>query len=117
MRAAMGKRIKFLIVLAMLALVPLRALAAVTMGVCALADKGAGTHVHAMHAHEDHAPSQDQSKSPCNLCAEHCGSAAFAVPAAVSPLAVIAGVQPAAPRHLVPPGLMPEELDQPPIAL
>jgi hypothetical protein len=119
MRAAMGRKIKFVVVLALLALMPLRAIAAVTLGVCALAEKAVATHVDAAHAHAegDHAPSQDDSKSPCNLCAEHCGSAAFAAPAADSPLAVPGALQRAASRHLLPPGLTPEELDRPPIVV
>jgi hypothetical protein len=124
MRAAMGKRIKFLVVLAMLALVPLRAVAALTIGLCAMSDENAATvQVHAGHGHaHPHAESaaaetQKDSKAPCNLCAEHCGSAAFAVPAHPSPLVVTAGSQRAVPRHLLLPRLTPEELDRPPIVL
>lgn len=123
MRAAMGKRVKFFVVLAMLALVPLRGVAAMTIGLCALTDKGAAALSHVGHGHA-HSPGespaaepQKESKAPCNVCAEHCGSAAFAVPADISPLAVTAGLERAAPRHLLPPGLMLQELDRPPIAL
>lgn len=124
MRAAMGKRIKFLVVLAMLALVPLRAVAALTIGLCAMSDESAATvQLHAGHGHthpHDNSPAaetQKDSKAPCNLCAEHCGSAAFAVPADLSPLALTAGLERAAPHYLLLLGLMPEELDRPPIIL
>ena len=123
MRPAMGKKIKFLVILAMVALVPLRAVAAVTIGLCALGDNAAAVHVHAEHGHassHDQSPAgepQNESKPACNVCAEHCGSAVFAVPASPSPLPVTAGLQRAVPAHFLAPGLTLEELDRPPIAL
>lgn len=96
----------------MLALVPLRGVAAMTIGLCELSDKAAAAQIVAEHGHNS-----SHDHAPCNLCAEHCGSAVFAVPEIVSPLAVTAGLQPAAPLHLLLPGLAPEELDRPPIAL
>jgi hypothetical protein len=119
----MGKRLKFLIILAMVALLPVRAVAAVTIGFCALADKAAAVQLHAEHGHasSDHSATtsqpQNDSKADCNVCAEHCTSASFAVPASPASLPISAGLDRAPPGEMLPPGFIPEQLDRPPVVL
>ena len=89
----------------MVALVPVRALAAVTTGFCAFA-----------HSHGHDAPGHEHDSSPCGTCVEHCSSAAFATcftPASFTSL-------PSAERSLLHErsvaGFIPDPLDPPPLA-
>src|ERR687885_764846 len=81
------------LVVLLLALVPLRALASVTIGFCALHGHGAASE-HAAHAHHDHddGAGQHGSNDDCNSCVEHCASAS-AVPPAKLPSLAPAGAQ------------------------
>lgn len=78
------KKLKFLLVAAMLALVPLRALAAVTVGLCATGDGEtpvAGVVAHHHGAVSDQASSEDDTKGSslaCSLCTACCTGASFA---------------------------------------
>jgi len=81
-------------VLVLVALLPLRAVAGVTVGFCASGHQDMAVTGHAAHggAHQDHDSPPQPVESTCNICAEHCSSAAFA--ASVDPaLAVTAAVQ------------------------
>jgi hypothetical protein len=110
-----------LVVLTLLALLPLRALAAVTIGFCALSDQNA--HVHADHAHglSHHSGSSPESQTDanpdCNVCAEHCTSASFAVPDVDTALSVDTGSDRIAHGERLAAGFVPEHLDPPPLGL
>jgi hypothetical protein len=106
--------------------VPLRAVAGVTIGFCAsghtdsaVAAQGTGhahdAEEHSHHGHGDDAPAQPVESS-CNICAEHCSSAAFA-PA----MDAVVAAQPVARESIqaVTPGtavFVPDQLDRPPLA-
>ncbi len=74
----------------MIALLPMRAMAAVTAGFCAMGhqdpvaaahgDLGQGAASHAHHGSDD--PPAKPATPTCSTCVEHCSSAAFA-PSAV----------------------------------
>jgi hypothetical protein len=116
------RKLKFFVVFAMLALVPLRALAAVTVGLCA-DYHGAGLATeHAAHHHgaagDETSPHGDASGSPsvCNLCTACCTGASFApdTPSAF----VVADVDP---EHIPffgrdPGAHVPDQLDRPPLS-
>lgn len=109
-------RIALLIVL--VALVPLRGLAAVTTGLCAFAHE----HGEAAHAHtHDHGASQGhdqpgpQGDTRCSSCAEHCAGSAFAPSTALpAPLAMTRAERASSQLHLTL-GLYAERLDRPPL--
>ena len=78
----MPRALKLVAVLVLIALLPLRAMAGVTTGFCASGHKDM-TAVHASALGQQsgaHAPVQPVESS-CKICAEHCSSAAFAIPA------------------------------------
>lgn len=105
----------------MLAVVPVRALAAVTTGFCPFAHHhGAGSHDASLHAHDSRggdAPAHPEHAGGCDSCVEHCSSATFATPAL--PAALVAA--PAAQRCLLQErfaaGFVPDQLDPPPLVL
>lgn len=116
--------LKVLAVTLLVAVMPLRALAGVTIGFCASGhnDMAAAAHGVAQghdaraHAHDARdLPAQPQQPS-CNICAEHCSSAAFAPATGVSlearPMAQDRTVlaERGAPHYI------PEQLDRPPLA-
>lgn len=119
----MSKRLKFLVVLALLAMLPLRALAAVTIGFCALGNEDAAVQVQAPHAHgSSHhngaAPEPQTDASPgCNVCAEHCTSASCVVPVALTALPLSTGSDRIPHGERLATGFVPEHLDPPPLAL
>lgn len=119
----MSKGLKFLVVLALLALLPLRALAAVTIGFCAVGDQATAVPVQAGQAHgsahhHDGAPEAQSDASPgCNICAEHCTSASFVVPDALTALQVRTGSDRIPHGEHIAAGFIPEQLDPPPLAL
>jgi hypothetical protein len=114
------RKLKLWLVLALLALVPLRALAAVTVGLCPdHAGSTSGSELMAHHGamHDDTSPQGDTSGSPsvCSLCTACCTGASF-VPPAPSVLALghadleripFFGRDPATPQ--------PDRLDRPPL--
>ena len=118
MPAAVRRNATFLIVIALLALMPLRALAAVTVGFCAVTHPG-GAHAQVDHDHaaHPHGEATDSDRNAdCNACAEHCTSASALLPT-LPTLATLFGVE----RVLVPGHFaaahVPEHLDPPPLAL
>jgi len=106
-------------VLALLALVPLRALASVTIGFCAATHPGAAQaqvdHDHAAHAHGE-APDPEPN-ADCNSCVEHCTSASVLLPALPATLAGTFGTERAVLPAYFAAGHVPEHLDPPPLAL
>ena len=123
MRSGMRTPLKFLIVLALLALVPMRALAAVTIGFCAVGHQDAAVQVQADHGHDSShhngaAPEPQTGATPgCNVCAEHCTSAACVVPDALTALPVSISSDRIPHGERVAAGFIPEHLDPPPLAL
>jgi hypothetical protein len=118
------RTIKTIAILLLLAVMPLRALAAVTVGFCAMGQHEAPvqvatgeTHDHGGHdGGHGHEPQPD-SAPDCNACVEHCSSASFAVPA---PLETLVSVQRSGRIVLgerFAAGFVPDHLDPPPLAL
>ncbi|MDH4093370.1 MAG: hypothetical protein OEV81_01125 [Betaproteobacteria bacterium] len=121
----MSHVLKLAVVLTLMALMPLRAVAGATIGFCpsghedmAVAAQATGhahdAGQHAHHGHGEGAPSQPADSS-CNICVEHCSSAAFA-PAMDAALAAqpVAGesIDAATPGTAV---FFPDRLDRPPL--
>ncbi|HEX7054079.1 MAG TPA: hypothetical protein VF211_09145 [Burkholderiales bacterium] len=99
-------KLKTLVLLLMLALLPVRALAAVTSGFCAFTDHH-GAAAAAGHSH---------GEASCSFCVEHCSSAAFA-PSDTPPRiaeAPAGGHSLLYQRSLA--GFIPDPLDPPPLA-
>lgn len=120
----MPRALKLAAVLVLVALLPLRAVAGVTIGFCASGHQDMAASAHgAGHAHDtgEHAHHGDDSpvqpvKASCNVCAEHCSSAAFATSADPALEA-----QPAARDRTLfivrsAPAFVPDRLDRPPLA-
>lgn len=116
----MNRTLKAFLLVLMLALVPIRALAAVTTGFCAFAhEHGAPAH-HASGSHESHghdAPSPSHDDSPCSSCVEHCSSAFFTASAAPITLLAAASAQPRILQERFAAGFVPDHLDPPPLVL
>jgi NAD-dependent dihydropyrimidine dehydrogenase PreA subunit len=106
----------------MLALVPLRGIAAVTVGLCAAGKQenlfqALATHDHGSHQHQQAPGSDPDPKVDCNACAEHCSSAAVVVPAVALAPSSAAGSDRVALPQCFAAGHVPEHLDPPPLAL
>ena len=115
----MRRTATFLVVLALLALVPLRALASVTIGFCAVADPVVAAQAQADHDHgaQPHGgASAPEPNADCNSCVEHCTSAVL-LPALPGPLAGSFGTERAVLPAYFAAGHVPEHLDPPPLAL
>ena len=121
MRGDMVKRMQFFVVMVMLALVPVRALAGVTAGMCAAADHEAVHHVHSVHSDSSGHADDDEGRpsgpdTDCGTCVEHCASAVVAVAFPASPLPTVkSGDRPSC-RHISDLRFVPEHLDPPPLA-
>jgi len=116
--------LRTLVVLFLAVLLPLRALAAVTIGYCAAGqqdmtvaahgDHGQDARSHAHHGGDDQ-PAKPATPS-CSICVEHCSNAA------VAPSAAQAVVSPAVVQdriflvERVAPAFIPDQLDRPPLA-
>jgi hypothetical protein len=117
------RALKFLLVCTMLALVPLRGIAAVTVGACAAGEhetlvQAAADHDHGDHGHGAAPDMQDEgNKADCGACAEHCAGASFVAQATSNALSNMAGAERALPGELFAAGHVPEHLDPPPLAL
>jgi len=119
----MPRALRTLVVLILAFLLPLRAVAAVTIGYCAAGhqdmvvaahgDHGQGAGSHAQHG--DDQPAKPATPS-CSICVEHCSGAAFApsvsramhVPAVTQDRVYLAA--------RAAPAFFPEQLDRPPLA-
>lgn len=123
----MNRTIKTLAVLLLLAVMPLRELAAVTVGFCAMghqqqavhADTGHGHGAHQEHrGHDDHGAAPEPASTPdCNVCVEHCSSASFAVPAPTGALLAADRATRIVSGESFSAGFVPDHLDPPPLAL
>lgn len=119
--ARLRNRAKFLLVLVLLMLLPLRALAAVTVGFCALGDEaGAAQAQNAMHGHSQHhepEPASGDGKGPdCSSCVEHCASMAIAIPA-IAGAKLAAGSRALSGPERSAASFFPDSLDPPPVGL
>ena len=118
----MPRALKFLAVLVLVAILPLRAVASVTIGFCASGHHGEAAHASAPahgaegHAHHGDAPPEKPVESSCNVCAEHCSSAAFAVPVVPLTEAQPAGRDRTSLAAFASPLHIPDQLDRPPLA-
>ena len=121
--AFMPRALKTLAVLLLVAVMPLRAMAAVTIGFCASGHQDTGVPVQAAHAHEaaghahhgHDAPAQPVEPS-CNVCAEHCSSAAFALSADIAIESRPIGRDRTQLSARNAPAFVPDQLDRPPLA-
>lgn len=106
-----------ILVVLLLALVPLRALASVTIGFCGLHGHGAAAE-HAAHGHHDHddGAGQHGSNDDCNNCVEHCASTSAVVAAKLPSLAPAGAPRITTHEHFAG-GFVPDPLDPPPLAL
>jgi len=117
----MLSRLKILVVLVLVALMPLRALASVTIGFCASGHQEQPVAAHGAHGDHAHRGADDQQGKPvaptCNICAEHCSSAAFAPDGAARAVAAPA-VSEARTGVAVraAPAFVHDRLDRPPLA-
>lgn len=119
----MKRVLKLLLICTMLALIPLRGLAAMTVGACAAGEhetlvQAAADHDHGDHGHGAAPDMQDEgNKADCGACAEHCAGASFVAQATANALSNMAGAERALPGELFAAGHVPEHLDPPPLAL
>lgn len=115
----MLRALKLFAVVVLVALMPLRAVAGVTIGSCASGHQGmavAAQEAQGGQAAHEHVWPAKPVESSCNICAEHCSSAACTTQAEPA-----ADVQPAvldrttfAERYA--PAFFPDQLDRPPLA-
>ena len=118
----MPRALKLVAVVILVALLPLRAVAGVTIGFCASGHQDMAVAAHGAHdasgahAHHGDQPPAQPVEPSCNICAEHCSSAAFAP---VADGAV--DVRPHGRDRTLfasrdAPAFFPDELDRPPLA-
>lgn len=118
----MPRALQLLAVLVLVAVLPLRAVASVTIGFCAAGHHGDAAHASAPaqsaegHAHHGDAPPAKPVESSCNVCAEHCSSAAFAIPVVPVSATRPTGTDRTALAELHSPLHVPTQLDRPPLA-
>lgn len=114
--------LKLLLISAMLALIPLRGLAALTVGICAAGNQE-WNQAQVVHDHGSHergaAPesNDDQKNADCSNCAEHCAGASFVPQATLTALPDGSGGDRVPPGERFAAGHVPEHLDPPPLAL
>lgn len=112
----MPPSLKTLAVLLLAVLLPMRALAAVTIGYCAAGHQEAAVEAHAGHHHGDHGQPAKPATPTCGTCVEHCSNAAVA-PSAAQAVAAPAVVQDRIfLAERVAPAFIPDQLDRPPLA-
>jgi len=120
------RSLKLFAVVILVALLPLRAVAGVTIGFCATGHQETAVgvqatgHAHEASGHARHGNGNDVPSQPieasCSICAEHCSSAAFAVPTepAVEPWPTMHDRTAFTGRTA--PAFVPDRLDRPPLA-
>ncbi|TAK88074.1 MAG: hypothetical protein EPO20_01165 [Betaproteobacteria bacterium] len=111
----MKRALKLLLVCAMLALIPLRGIAAMTGGICAAGDHGGAVQAHADHGHG--VQQGDGHNHDCSNCAEHCAGFAFVPHVAPAALPDFSGAEQVVALERFAAGHVPEHLDPPPLAL
>lgn len=119
----MPRTLRTLAVLLIAVLLPLRAVAAVTIGYCATGHQDKAVAAHGDHGqaagahahHGDERPAKPATPS-CSICVEHCSGAAFA-PSASRTVDTPAVVQDciSLAEHAVP-AFVPDQPDRPPLA-
>ena len=120
----MSRMLRTLIVVLLAALLPLRAVAAVTIGYCAAGHQDMAVAVHGDHGHgaESHAQhgGDEQPAKPatpsCSICVEHCSGAAFAPSANQAMNASAVARDPILLAERPAPAFFPDQLDRPPLA-
>lgn len=118
----MIRKLKFFIVFAMLALVPLRALAAVTVGLCTTGESGSAAAELVAHHHgaasDETSPEGDANASPlvCNLCTACCTGASFAPDAPRAVAVAGADLERILFFGRYPGAHVPDKLDRPPLS-
>ncbi len=110
----MSRKFKTAVLLLLLALMPLRALATVTIGFCAMHHHGSAS-MDAAHDH-DGAPHGDSNHDQCDSCVEHCASASVVAPADL-PSPAPAGAQRIFTPDRFAGAFVPDQLDPPPLVL
>ena len=113
----MNRKLKLFVVVLMLAIVPIRALATVTTGFCAMdvASSAGPEGQHGGHHDDDAAGHRDGKHDGCNACVEHCASGAI-VAVAELPLLPVCGAVRISSAQSFADGFVPEHLDPPPLA-
>ena len=96
----------------MLALMPLRALATVTVGFCAMHHHGSAS----MDPANDGTTHGDSNNDHCDSCVEHCASASVVVSADL-PSPPAAGAHRIVKSERFGAGFVPDPLDPPPLSL
>lgn len=115
-----NRKLKFLVVLLMLAIMPVRALATVTTGFCAmdLASSGVLESGHGGHHPGDDdwtSHGDDHKHDGCNACVGHCAGGAI-VALRELPLPPVFGAVRISSGEPFAGGFIPEHLDPPPLA-
>jgi hypothetical protein len=114
------RAVKLLLICTMLALIPLRGIAAIAVGICAAGDQQNWGQSQAGHGHSSHERTADsrvdQKNADCRACVEHCAGVSFVAPAASGPLPELFGGDRVAPGERFAAGHVPEHLDPPPLA-
>jgi len=120
----MPRSLKTLAIVLLVALLPLRAVAAVTIGYCAAGHKDMAVAAHGdqgqsarSHAHRG---ADDQPAKPatptCSICVEHCSSAAFAPSASQLVHASAVAQDRIFLTERIAPAFFSDQLDRPPLA-
>jgi len=120
----MPRALRTLAILLLVALLPLRAMAAVTMGFCAAGHQDMVVAAHGDHgqgagSHAHHGGGDQRAKPAtpsCSICVEHCSSAAFAPSADQAVSAPAVAQDPIFLAERVAPAFIPDQLDRPPLA-
>jgi len=121
---SMRGTLKTLAVMLLVALMPLRAMAAVTIGFCAMGHEHStiaahGTHDHGVAGHENHGNDDSPAKTgapSCSSCVEHCSGAAFAPAADLAISALLVAQDPILFVERIAPAFHTNQLDRPPLA-
>ena len=113
----MNRSLKNAILILMLALVPLRALAAVTVGDCAVAQYGTAASETMDHAAPHEHGGAPHSQGDAKHDHEHCASASFVASAELLPLPTQAASDCVVQREPFATGFVPDHLDPPPLVL
>jgi dienelactone hydrolase len=120
----MPRALRTLTVLLLAFLLPLRAVASVTIGYCAaghqeLAVAAHGDHGQVSGSHARHGGDEQPAKPAtpsCSICVEHCSGAAFAPSADQAVSAPAVAQDPVLLAERVAPAFFPDQLDRPPLA-
>lgn len=120
----MPPSLKTLVVLLFAVLLPLKALAAVTIGYCAAGHQHMAVVAHGDHGQDAgsraHHDGDDQPAKPattsCSTCVEHCSNAAVAPSAAQAVATPTVAQDRTFLAELIEPAFIPDQLDRPPLA-